>query len=145
MHYTPGLRIRVNTESEIMGIDESQLGELAYDYVQAEIDTLRQSLYDATHHHTTAATVSPSMQVQVHPNAEQQQVVQRRRVSRGSSRGSVRQDFTPDAMEEEGSSSERDGHERHAMGQRWSYTRDDKEVSIRGEGDVDESSYKSDA
>ena len=126
-----------------MGIDESQLGELAYDYVQAEIDTLRQSLYDATHHHhNTTATVSPSMQVQVHPNGEQQQVVQRRRVSRGGS-SSVRQEFTSDV--EEGSSSERDGHERHAMGQRWSYTRDDKEVSIRGEGDVDESSYKSDA
>lgn len=139
MHYTPGLRIRVNTESEIMGIDESQLGELAYDYVQAEIDTLRQSLYDATHHHTTAATVSPSMQVQVHPNAEQQQVVQRRRVSRGGS-SSARQDFTSDDVEEESE------HERHAMNQRWSYTRDDKEAaSVRGAEEVESSYDKSDA
>jgi len=39
MHYIPGLRLRVSENTEIIGIDESELGEFAYDYVglQAEI------------------------------------------------------------------------------------------------------------
>ncbi|KAF8159921.1 ammonium transporter [Crassisporium funariophilum] len=33
MHYIPGLRLRVPEETEIIGIDESEMGEFAYDYV----------------------------------------------------------------------------------------------------------------
>jgi Amt family ammonium transporter len=33
MHYIPGLRLRVSEETEIIGIDESDMGEFAYDYV----------------------------------------------------------------------------------------------------------------
>jgi Amt family ammonium transporter len=33
MHFIPGLRLRANEESEIVGIDDAYLGEFAYDYV----------------------------------------------------------------------------------------------------------------
>lgn len=36
MHYIPGLRIRVPEGVEIIGIDESDMGEFAYDYVAME-------------------------------------------------------------------------------------------------------------
>ncbi|KAJ3533490.1 hypothetical protein NMY22_g7315 [Coprinellus aureogranulatus] len=36
MHYIPGLRLRVNEETEIVGIDEIDMGEFAYDYVGVE-------------------------------------------------------------------------------------------------------------
>lgn len=32
MHFIPGLRLRVSEETEMRGIDESEMGELAYDY-----------------------------------------------------------------------------------------------------------------
>jgi len=38
MHYIPGLRIRVPEETEIIGIDESDMGEFAYDYVGLETE-----------------------------------------------------------------------------------------------------------
>lgn len=36
MHYTPGLRLRVPEETEIIGLDEMDMGEFAYDYVGME-------------------------------------------------------------------------------------------------------------
>lgn len=33
MHYTPGLRLRCNEETEILGVDDAEMGEFAYDYV----------------------------------------------------------------------------------------------------------------
>ena len=33
MHFTPFMRLRVDESSELIGIDESQMGEYAYDYV----------------------------------------------------------------------------------------------------------------
>ena len=33
MHYIPSLRLRVSEETEALGIDESDMGELAYDYI----------------------------------------------------------------------------------------------------------------
>lgn len=42
MHYIPGLRLRLSsTEAEIIGIDDAEMGEFAYDYVgiDAEIGT----------------------------------------------------------------------------------------------------------
>ena len=33
MHFTPFCRLRVDETSELVGIDESQMGEYAYDYV----------------------------------------------------------------------------------------------------------------
>ncbi|KAF6759403.1 ammonium transporter [Ephemerocybe angulata] len=36
MHYIPGLRLRVSEETEILGLDEVDMGEFAYDYVGME-------------------------------------------------------------------------------------------------------------
>jgi len=36
MHYIPGLRLRVDDEAEIVGIDDAEMGEYAYDYVGIE-------------------------------------------------------------------------------------------------------------
>jgi len=36
MHYIPGLRLRVDEETEILGIDDAEMGEFAYDYVGME-------------------------------------------------------------------------------------------------------------
>jgi Amt family ammonium transporter len=36
MHIIPGLRLRVSEETEILGIDDSEMGEFAYDYVGVE-------------------------------------------------------------------------------------------------------------
>ena len=34
MNLVPGLSLRVNAEAEELGIDDDQLGEFAYDYVE---------------------------------------------------------------------------------------------------------------
>jgi Amt family ammonium transporter len=36
MHYIPFLRVRGSEEAEILGLDEHDLGEFAYDYVGLE-------------------------------------------------------------------------------------------------------------
>jgi len=36
MHFIPGLALRVDEESEILGIDDAEMGEFAYDYVGLE-------------------------------------------------------------------------------------------------------------
>lgn len=33
MHYIPGLRLRASENAEILGIDDAEMGEFAYDYV----------------------------------------------------------------------------------------------------------------
>lgn len=33
MHYIPGLSLRASEEAEILGIDDAEMGEFAYDYV----------------------------------------------------------------------------------------------------------------
>jgi Amt family ammonium transporter len=38
MHYIPGLSMRTNEDAEIVGIDDHQMGEFAYDYVGLEQD-----------------------------------------------------------------------------------------------------------
>ncbi|PPQ65690.1 hypothetical protein CVT24_012108 [Panaeolus cyanescens] len=38
MHFIPGLRLRSTEEDEIIGIDDSQMGEYAYDYVGLEAE-----------------------------------------------------------------------------------------------------------
>lgn len=44
MHFIPGLRLRVDEETEIVGIDQSDMGEFAYDYVGLELE-LKPSAY----------------------------------------------------------------------------------------------------
>ena len=36
MHVIPGLSLRASEESEILGIDDAEMGEFAYDYVGLE-------------------------------------------------------------------------------------------------------------
>jgi Amt family ammonium transporter len=36
MHFTPSLRLRASEESEMLGIDDAEMGEFAYDYVGLE-------------------------------------------------------------------------------------------------------------
>lgn len=38
MHFIPGLELRVPEETEIIGIDECEMGEFAYDYVGLETE-----------------------------------------------------------------------------------------------------------
>jgi Amt family ammonium transporter len=33
MHFTPGLRLRASRDAEMIGIDDTEMGEFAYDYV----------------------------------------------------------------------------------------------------------------
>ncbi|KZW02394.1 ammonium transporter [Exidia glandulosa HHB12029] len=39
MHFIPGLRLRIDEKSEILGMDDAEMGEFAYDYVGLEMDT----------------------------------------------------------------------------------------------------------
>lgn len=39
MHFIPGLRLRVSANDEATGIDDAEMGELAYDYVRLEQET----------------------------------------------------------------------------------------------------------
>lgn len=38
MHFIPGLRMRIDEESEIIGIDDAEMGEFAYDYVAVDAE-----------------------------------------------------------------------------------------------------------
>lgn len=38
MHFIPGLRLRADEDSEILGIDDAEMGEYAYDYVGLETE-----------------------------------------------------------------------------------------------------------
>ena len=40
INYIPGLRLRASEEAELLGIDDDQLGEFAYDYVEVRRDYL---------------------------------------------------------------------------------------------------------
>ncbi|KAG2003031.1 ammonium transporter [Coprinopsis cinerea AmutBmut pab1-1] len=65
MHYIPGLRLRCSEETEILGIDDAEMGEFAYDYVGLEQE-LGQTL------NTTLRTSSRSSNEKVVPVAESQ-------------------------------------------------------------------------
>lgn len=47
MHFIPGLSLHVPEETEIIGIDESEMGEFAYDYVGLEPE-LKPQIYMRT-------------------------------------------------------------------------------------------------
>jgi ammonium transporter, Amt family len=51
MHYIPGCRMRCDEETEILGVDDAEMGEFAYDYVG--IDAQAGHVYhDDTHSHS---------------------------------------------------------------------------------------------
>ena len=53
MHFIPGLRLRASEEAEILGIDDAEMGEFAYDYVGIDIDAHGgvHDFRDDTHNH----------------------------------------------------------------------------------------------
>ncbi|KIK36354.1 hypothetical protein CY34DRAFT_811359 [Suillus luteus UH-Slu-Lm8-n1] len=46
MHFTPGLRLRCDEETEILGVDDAEMGEFAYDYVGIESELMPRSEYN---------------------------------------------------------------------------------------------------
>jgi Amt family ammonium transporter len=46
MHYIPGLSLRCDEETEIVGVDDAEMGEFAYDYVGIESELLPKSEYN---------------------------------------------------------------------------------------------------
>ncbi|KAJ8592596.1 ammonium transporter [Rhizopogon salebrosus TDB-379] len=69
MHYIPGLRLRCDEETEILGVDDAEMGEFAYDYVGVESELMPRSEYNAgasggnrEPRHTTATTSQVSEQ-----------------------------------------------------------------------------------
>jgi len=44
MHYIPGLRLRVPDHVEQLGIDVSEIGEFAYDYVKSPAEAVGHEL-----------------------------------------------------------------------------------------------------
>nr|VWO94006.1 Ammonium transporter [Ganoderma boninense] len=50
MHFIPGLRLRASEEAEILGIDDAEMGEFAYDYVGIDLGAGGQHDYHDDHH-----------------------------------------------------------------------------------------------
>ena len=50
MHFIPGLRLRASEEAEILGIDDAEMGEFAYDYVGIDLGQGHE-FHDDTHSH----------------------------------------------------------------------------------------------
>ena len=62
MNLIPGLSLRVTDEAEVLGIDETEIGEFAYDFVEKERDYI--------HLHTIEGSISnhssPHAQMEKH-------------------------------------------------------------------------------
>lgn len=50
MHYIPGCRMRCDEETEILGVDDAEMGEFAYDYVGIDAGASH-AFHDDTHSH----------------------------------------------------------------------------------------------
>ena len=50
MHFIPGLRLRADEDAEILGIDDAEMGEFAYDYVGIDAGNSHE-FQDDTHTH----------------------------------------------------------------------------------------------
>ena len=50
LHFIPGMRLRASEEAEILGIDDAEMGEFAYDYVGIDLGTSH-DFHDDTHSH----------------------------------------------------------------------------------------------
>ncbi|EIW55877.1 ammonium transporter [Trametes versicolor FP-101664 SS1] len=51
MHFIPGLSLRATEEAEILGIDDAEMGEFAYDYVGIDLGASGHDFHDDTHSH----------------------------------------------------------------------------------------------
>lgn len=45
MHLVPALRLRCSEETEIIGMDDAELGDYAYDYVSVALEITPQRMY----------------------------------------------------------------------------------------------------
>jgi Amt family ammonium transporter len=59
MNLIPGLSLRVPAEEEELGLDDGQLGEFAYDYVE-----LTRHMADSTHPHSVASAQTSQEKIQ---------------------------------------------------------------------------------
>merc|ERR1712169_65139 len=65
MNLIPGLRLRVSEEAEVLGIDDAEIGEFAYDYVELTREVVNDvddaaSKYSAAHAHDHEKTLNHS-------------------------------------------------------------------------------------
>ena len=52
LHYIPGCRMRCDEDTEILGVDDAEMGEFAYDYVGIDLAGSHDHEYhDDTHSH----------------------------------------------------------------------------------------------
>ncbi|KAF7306852.1 Ammonium transporter [Mycena indigotica] len=59
MHYIPGLRLRVSEAAEMVGIDEADMGEAAYDWVTAPVISDTETVRSLVPHTATAMNMDP--------------------------------------------------------------------------------------
>lgn len=55
INLVPGLRLRASEEEEILGIDDAEIGEFAYDYVEVTRDVVNAVNTEGTSHHSVYA------------------------------------------------------------------------------------------
>jgi Amt family ammonium transporter len=68
MHYIPFFCLRCNEETEIIGVDDSEMGEFAYDYVGIDIELGPRQMYpdvgsigggrEPMHHHEVKTSIA---------------------------------------------------------------------------------------
>jgi len=61
MHFIPGLRLRADDDSEILGIDDAEMGEFAYDYVGLEAEINPKQEFPGVSHRTSDRTTDASI------------------------------------------------------------------------------------
>jgi len=66
LNFIPGLQLRATEQEEIMGMDETEIGEFAYDYVELSRDVVNALEQDAV----PASRESPSPESDIKDNAE---------------------------------------------------------------------------
>lgn len=60
MNLIPGLRLRANEEAEVLGMDDAEIGEFAYDYVELTRDVINgDALVDEAESKFSAEEESP--------------------------------------------------------------------------------------
>ena len=57
MNMIPGLRLRANEDAEILGIDDAEIGEFAYDYVELTREVLNDVENEAASRYSTEGAV----------------------------------------------------------------------------------------
>lgn len=69
MHYIPFLRLRCDEETEIIGVDDAEMGEFAYDYVGIESELIPQHEYNTS---ATGGNREPHHTVSTSQESEQE-------------------------------------------------------------------------